>query len=66
MRSEEAQVWRQLTEMIVLHRIAPERYVALLGQLYVGLARVRNETVQKTMEMRVDLSEEESDIKIMW
>ncbi|KAL7539177.1 hypothetical protein ACHAXR_010213 [Thalassiosira sp. AJA248-18] len=41
LRSEEARVWRQLTEMIVQHREELERNVASLGQLDVVMARVK-------------------------
>lgn len=41
LRAEEARVWRQLTEMIVLHREEIERNVASVGQLDVTMARVK-------------------------
>jgi len=41
LRSEEARVWRQLTELIIAHRIEIERNVASLGQLDVVMARVK-------------------------
>ena len=41
LRSEEAKVWRQLTEMIIKHRVEIERNVASLGQLDVVMARVK-------------------------
>jgi DNA mismatch repair protein MutS2 len=41
LRAEEARVWRQLTEMIVLHRDEIERNVASIGQLDVTIARVK-------------------------
>jgi len=41
LRSEEARVWRQLTELIIQHRTEIERNVASLGQLDVVMARVK-------------------------
>lgn len=41
LRSEEAHVWRQLTETIINHRTEIERNVASLGQLDVVMARVK-------------------------
>ena len=41
LRSEEARVWRQLTELIIKHRTEIERNVASLGQLDVVMARVK-------------------------
>ena len=41
LRSEEARVWRQLTELIIAHRTEIERNVASLGQLDVVMARVK-------------------------
>lgn len=41
LRAEEARVWRQLTEMIVLHREEIERNIASVGQLDVTMARVK-------------------------
>lgn len=41
LRSEEARVWRQLTELIITHRTEIERNVASLGQLDVVMARVK-------------------------
>ncbi|KAL7454853.1 hypothetical protein ACHAWC_009328 [Mediolabrus comicus] len=41
LRSEEARVWRQLTEMVVKHREEIERNVASIGQLDLTMARVK-------------------------
>jgi DNA mismatch repair protein MutS2 len=41
LRSEEARVWRQLTETIVKHRAEIERNVASIGQLDVVIGRVK-------------------------
>jgi DNA mismatch repair protein MutS2 len=41
LRSEEARVWRQLTEMVVKDREEIERNVASIGQLDLTMARVR-------------------------
>jgi DNA mismatch repair protein MutS2 len=41
LRTEEALVWRQLTEMIVEHREEIERNVASLGHLDLAMARVK-------------------------